>query len=458
MTLRHLVQPYLGTKEFYKKVLLISLPLALQQLLSSAMGIVDTMLVSSIGQVTAVGTAAQIDTMAITVAFGAASGAGIFMTQFYGAHDTHRQRRSFGLGLAMTSLIALLFATAAFFFSGPLLRFYLDDPKVLAYSSQYLSVALFGYLPTILMMTFSFAYRSIHKTHVPLIIGTASMALKIFLSYVLIFGMFGMPVLGVRGAALATVISQTLGLITYIVYSYRSKQPFMGSLGEMFGFKRDFAASILKRSYPLIVNEAFFALGSTLYIRAFGSLGAQAMESYYVGNQIANLFLFMIQGISTANAAILGAELGSGSLERAKKTGNAFISVAVIFSVILSISVLLGASPLVAMFNLSDPVVVTQAILIVRVFALRLSLRLFNVIIFGSLRAGGDSKFLAFLDSGILWLVGLPTAFFLVSVVRIESIALVFLLVQVEQLVRVIVGLKRYFSGAWIRNLTLEVN
>jgi len=457
MSFQKAIQPYLGTREFYKKLLLISLPLAIQQLLSSAMGIVDTMLVAKIGQVTAVGTAAQIDTMAITVAFGAASGAAIFMTQFYGAKDTSRLRKSFGLGLLMTTFIALIFALAAFFFSGPLLRFYINDANVLSSASDYLSVALYGYIPTILMMTFSFAYRSVHKTHIPLMIGTAAMALKIGLSYVFIFGLFCLPVMGVRGAALGTLIAQTLGLLTYIVYSYRSNQLFMGKLKEMFGFTRNFIQVILRRSYPLIFNETMFAIGSTLYIVIFGHLGSQAMESYYVAVQIGNLFLFLIQGISTANAAILGAELGSGDLKRAKQTGNAFISVAVIFSLVLSVSVLLTAQSLVSMFGLDDPFVISQAILIVRVFAVRLSLRLFNVIIFASLRAGGDSKFLAFLDSGILWLVGLPTAFFFVSILHIQSIALVFLLVQVEQLVRVVVGLKRYFAGTWIRNLTLEI-
>ncbi|MGB7595091.1 MAG: MATE family efflux transporter [Erysipelotrichaceae bacterium] len=457
MSFQKAIQPYLGTREFYKKLLLISLPLALQQLLSSAMGIVDTMLVAKIGQVTAVGTAAQIDTMAITVAFGAASGAAIFMTQFYGAKDTSRLRKSFGLGLLMTTFIALVFALAAFFFSGPLLRFYINDANVLSSASDYLSVALYGYIPTILMMTFSFAYRSVHKTHIPLLIGTAAMALKIGLSYLLIFGLFGLPVMGVRGAAFGTLIAQTLGLLTYIVYSYRTNQQFMGKLKEMFGFTRNFIQVILRRSSPLIFNETMFAIGSTLYIVIFGRLGSQAMESYYVAVQIGNLFLFLIQGISTANAAILGAELGSGDLKRAKQTGNAFISVAVIFSLVLSINVLLTAQPLVSMFGLEDPFVISQAILIVRVFAVRLSLRLFNVIIFASLRAGGDSKFLAFLDSGILWLVGLPTAFFFVSILHIQSIALVFLLVQVEQLVRVVVGLKRYFAGTWIRNLTLEI-
>ncbi len=457
MSFQKAIQPYLGTRDFYKKLLLISLPLALQQLLSSAMGIVDTMLVSRIGQVTAVGTAAQIDTMAITVAFGAASGAAIFMTQFYGAKDISRLRKSFGLGLLMSAGIALSFALAAFFLSGPLLRIYINDPQVLSSASDYLSVALFGYLPSILMMTFSFAYRSVHKTHIPLLIGTSSMILKISLSYLFIFGLFGFPIMGVRGAALGTVIAQSLGLLTYIIYSSLTNQQFMGKLSEMFGFTRNFIEVILRRSSPLILNEMLFAIGSTMYIIIFGRLGNQAMESYYVAIQIGNLFLFLIQGISTANAAILGAELGSGDLERAKATGNLFISVAVIVSLILSISVLVTAVPLVALFGLSDPVVISQAILIVRVFSVRLSLRLFNVIIFASLRAGGDSKFLAFLDSGILWLVGLPTAFVLVSVLHIQSIALVFLLVQVEQLVRVVVGLRRYFSGTWIRNLTLEI-
>ncbi len=442
---------------FYKKAGSIAVPLALQSILSSSMGIVDSLMVSWIGMVSAVGTATQLDTLAITVSFGAVSGTGIFCAQFFGAKDYKNLKRSFGLSLVLSFMIGLFFMLISSFFGSQIIKFYLNDSNVIKYGGMYLNILKFSFIPTSVSFAFSYVYRAIHNTKVPLFISIVTMITAIILKYFLIFGTFGFPKLGVEGAAYSTLIAQVLGLVIHIIFAIKTNQPFMGSIKEMFGFDTKFVKSIMKRISPLIFNELMFGFGSTLFIKAFGSLGTNSMEAYYVGSKISDIFFFVVMGISNATAVMVGNTLGSGDIEKAKEDGNYFIGMAAILAVISTISIIVFAAPMVSVFGLKDPVVFSNAVAIVRVFSIRVSLRLFIVIVFASLRAGGDSKVLTFLDSGIMWSVGLPLAFFAVNILKIQEIYLVFLFIQLEQLIRVSLGLIRYKSGKWAVNLTKTV-
>ena len=163
-------------------------------------------------------------------------------------------------------------------------------------------------------------------------------------------------------------------------------------------------------------------------------------------------------GISNATAVMLGVALGSGDVEKAREEGNYFVGMAAILAV-MSIVFIFGCShQLVSIFQLEDSYVVGQAIAIVKVFSLKIALRMFIVIVFSSLRAGGDSKILAILDSGFMWLIGIPLAFISVHLFHIQSIALVFFICQLEQVIRVYFGMKRYNQGNWAINLTTLIS
>ena len=450
----NLLKRYIGPKEFYKKVAIIALPVAIQQFLNSSMGIISTIMVSQIGQVTAVGNAVQLEIVIITICFGAVTGAGIFVAQFFGAENPAKQKQSFGFGVIVCVGIGVIGMIIAHLFGRNILAFFVDDPVVTEMSWKYLRISLFSFIPICVHLMFSFAYRGIQKTFIPMIISSISMFVGVCINYLLIFGNFGFPELGVQGAAIGVVSAQTLAVIIHVVFAKVSKQPFMGSIKEVFKIEKKLAHSITKKTIPFTFNEFLFAMGGILYIRAFGQLGADAMESYYVGNQISNIFFFVVMGIGSACAAVLGASLGKGDMQEARRSGDYFIGMGLIVSLIAAIVILLSAEYLVMIFNLTDADIIRNSVLIVQVFALRLALRMFNVIVFASLRAGGDSKFLALLDSGIMWAIGIPLTFLLVGWFGITSIALVYLIVQVEQLIRMIVGLKRYNSDKWLQNLT----
>lgn len=225
----------------------------------------------------------------------------------------------------------------------------------------------------------------------------------------------------------------------------------------MFCLPWRFVKTILKRIYPLVFNELLFGVGTTLFVKAFGTLGTRSMDAYYVGAKISDMFTALVNGVSTATTAILGATLGAGRIDEAKRQGDYFVGMASILALVSTILIFLSSEALVGMFQMNDPWTQTAAVMIVRVFSLKIALRLFIVIVFSALRAGGDSRMLTILDSGIMWLIGLPLAFISVHSFHLQSIALVFLICQIEQVVRVAAGMLRYSKKGWAVNLTKEV-
>lgn len=454
----NVIKRYIGPIAFYRKASLLAIPLAIQQLVSSCMGIIDSLMVSWIHQVSAVGTAVQIETLCTAVAWGAIAGTGIFSAQFYGAHDQKNLKRTFGLSIILGMGIGLIWLIIAAIFGRQIISFYIQDRAVIENSYQYLMIAMFSYIPLCLGFSFSYIYRSIQNTKVPLIIGIAAMGINIFVNYILIFGHLGCPALGIQGAALGTFIAQSFMLVSHIAYAYLTKQQFIGTFQEMFSLDLNFIRPIMRKIQPLIFNELMFGFGSTLFVKAFGVLGTSSMDAYYVGAKLSDVFNAVVTGISNATAVMLGVSLGSGDVREAREEGNYFVGMAV-FLAVMSIVFIFGFShQLVAIFQLEDTYVVEQAVAIVKVFSLKIALRMFIVIVFSSLRAGGDSKILALLDSGLMWGIGIPLAFISVHLFHIQSIAMVFLVCQIEQIIRVYLGMKRYRKGEWAVNLTALIS
>lgn len=444
---------YIAPWPFCKRAAANAIPLALQTMFTSCMGIIDSLMVSWIDMVSAVGTAAQLDTLSATVAYGAIGGTGVFAAQYFGAKDSKNLKRTFGLSIILAILNGLIFTIIGICFGRHVISFYIKDAAVVANGYSYLKIMAFSFIPASVSYAFSYIYRTINKTKVPLYVGIIAMTTNCIVNYTLIFGKFGFPKLGVMGAGVGTVAAQTLAMVIHIIYAIKTKQPFIGSFKEIFNLDSDFVSMVMERISPLICNELLFGFGSTLFIKAFGTLGKNSLDAFYVGNKINDVFVCVENGISNACAVIIGNTLGEGDIERAKKEGDYFVSIATFLAIVSTVLILTFASPLVAMFNLKDAVVIASATKIVRFFAIKISLRMFILIVFSTLRAGGDSKMLALLDSGLVYTVGLPLAFASVTIFGMTDISSVFLLIQIEQIIRIILGLKRYKSGAWAVNL-----
>ena len=207
---------------------------------------------------------------------------------------------------------------------------------------------------------------------------------------------------------------------------------------------------------PLIVNEALFGLGNSMFVKAYGLLGGSALEIYKIGNTVGSFFYIAVMGMNNAVGLLVGEQLGKKDLEGARQTVRYLFPLSGSLAILVATLITLLAGPMVSLFGLADPAVAAASATMVRLFSLRIACRLFNVIFMSTLRAGGDSFFLMFLDCGVLWLVGVPLAFSGVYLLGIQTIGGLFALIQCEQLVRMGIGFARYKQGKWCRNLTTE--
>lgn len=452
----NLLKKYIAPKQFYQRIAKIAVPLALQQILNMAAGFVDTIMVSQIGGVGAVSIATQLDMIMMNVGFGINSGGGMYAAQFYGAKDYKGLRKIFGLQIIINMINVIIFFSLAQFFGRQILSFYSPDAKLVEVGLSYIGISCFAYAFSSLTNIFGFMYRAIQKTKIPMYVGILVTCINICLNYCLIYGKFGFPEMGVAGAALATVIATICGTLAHIIYAVKTKQPFLGSFKEIFDLTPSFVKPVIKRMIPLICNETFFGFGNSLYVKAYGMISSQALEIYKIGNTVANFFFVFAMGLNNATGLIIGEVLGQHDMEKAKEYSNYFVLLAVIFAVVAGTGVVVFAQPLVALFGLTDGVIAEGAILIVRLFSIRIAFRMFNVIIMSSLRAGGDSLFLMFLDGGVMWSIGLPAAYLSILVFGVTNVALLFIICQIEQVARLFIGLGRYKKGYWLKDLTQE--
>ncbi len=453
------IQKYKWDKDFFKMVCSIAVPIILQQLVETFVGLADSVMVSgysSVG-VSAVQIGSQWESIASLFSFGICSGVGIYTAQFIGSKDYKNLKKSFGTMIILSLAVSIPFILAAFIFPEQICRFFIEDDEVIKNGALYLVITSLSYVFIMISFSYNYTYRCMGKTKVTMYISSVTVLMNCIFNFILIYGKLGFPALGVAGAAFATLFSRACGSLIYFIYSLKTKQPFIGKFHEMFKLEKDFLFPVFRRIAPTVANEAFFGIGQSLYFKAFGMLGAHAITSVAIADRISNLFFMVIWAITSAVQTIVGNQLGRRDFKLAKTYANYFMGLGAVTSVVLGLGMALGAPLFVTVLYPKEPSVVhNAAVAIIMAYSIKICLRLFNSIIFGFLRCGGDTKILAMLDSVILYTLGIPLAFISIGVFHMNIVAAIFI-VQIEQVVRIILAFKRYKSGAWIQNVTLDV-
>lgn len=441
---------------FFKRVLLIGGPIMLQNILLSAAGFFDTIMVGSIHRgVSAVGVASQYVTIMTTIMFGVNAGMSLYLSQFYGANDHKGMKKSFALMLWMNLILTIFFTVTGFFFNEQIIGFYNTDPEIIELGGLYLRIVSIGFAFQSISFAFSLAYRAVQRTQIPLYTAIFSQSVNVLFNYLLIFGIGFFPVLGVVGAAIATVLSQIVATLVYVWHAKKTKQEFYPGFSD-FGesLHPHFFAPTFEKTIILTINELFFGIGMTLYVKIMNDIGTNAYEGFRIAEIIANLFLVAAIGLGSATGALIGQQLGKNDLPAARKMGNTLLVIGVILGLIVGVGSIGISIPIVYLFQNPSAEINSIAIAMVFVFALRIFLRLVIVVLFSTLRAGGQVKTMMMLDAGVMWLVGLPLGWIAFHVWGIQEAALVYLIVQAEGIVRIILGLVYFLKGTWLVNLT----
>ncbi len=280
-----------------------------------------------------------------------------------------------------------------------------------------------------------------------------SIALNIVGNYTLIFGKFGFPALGVRGAAISTAVARLLELLLILFIVYRRNGPTAVKREDLRLIDRPFIASYFHRATPVILNEIFWSTGFVMYTVVFARMGTPILAAYNISDTVGRLMLVFFMGTGNATAVLIGNMIGAGELGRAERTGNTILSLAPLVSAVVGIVVFFIVAPLVPLLFSVSPEVRTLVRQFMRMFAVLIVAKATNMhIIVGILRGGGDTKYALAIDILPLWLIGVPAAFIAGLVLEVPA-PLVYLALNTEEVTRVIIGWRRIRSGVWVNDL-----
>lgn len=441
---------------FFKAMLGIALPIALQNLITSSLNMVDTLMISSLGDasIAAVGLANQVFFFYMLIVFGINSGSSIFISQFWGKEDIKSIRKILGLAISLGSIVGIIFTIAAFFMPEFLMSIFTKDTEVIALGADYLKIVSLSYIITAIGFSYSVAARSIGQARMPMVVSAISFVTNTFFNYLLIFGKYGFPRLGVKGAAYGTLIARIveLGFILYAIYS--DSGVLSASIEELTGWGKDFFMKYIKTTYPVILNEAAWALGNIMYSIAYARIGREAIAAVQIAITVQNIFMVISRGLANAATVMVGNKIGAKEEDLAVEYSKKFLIIATGIGIVLGAILFFTSGTVLKLFRKLTPEVYDIANKTLKVIGIVFFLKMFNgTMIVGVLRGGGDTKFSLLLELGAVWLVGVPMAF-LGALVFKFPVHIVVALVSMDEVVKTIIGLPRLISKKWVKNVT----
>lgn len=456
------IKTFIGDKEFYRKTLLIVVPIIIQNAIINFVNLLDNIMVGQIGtdQMNGVSIVNQLMFVFNLCVFGAVSGAGIFTTQYFGKGDTEGVRNTFRAKILLL-LIVLVASMSIFIFGGDMLimQFLHETDGIgnagatLAAGHSYLEIMLIGIPVFAMAQCYSNTLRDTGETVIPMIGAVISVAINLIFNYILIFGHFGAPALGVDGAAIATVMSRFVELFVVAIWTHMhpDKNPFIVGAYKTLAIPGNLLKQIIYKGAPLALNEAMWALGITMLNQCYSLRGLAVVAALNITATIANLFNVFFISLGDAISIIVGQLLGANKMDEARDTDTKLIALGIMSCLFIGsiMAVLRNAFP--AIYNTEAEVKSLAAILIM-VQAIMMP---FNSIMHSSyftIRTGGQTFITFLFDSCFVWALSVPTAFVLTHYTSLNIIA-VYCSVCAVDLIKVIIGLTLVKKGVWLRNI-----
>ena len=455
---------YFGDRNFYRKVLTVAIPIMIQQGITNFVNMLDNIMVGRLGTDPMSGVAILNQLMFIfnLCIFGGLSGIGIFTAQFYGKNDTEGVRYTFRMQVILSFLLAALGTMVFLLFGDRLISYYLTEDggggniqATFSYAKDYLAVMYIGMLPFALSQTYSTTLRNTGETVVPMKAGLIAVAVNLTGNYILIYGKFGAPALGVAGAAAATVLSRFVELIYVAGWTHRNtgrNRFIVGAWRRLFEVPGALARRITVKALPLLVNETLWAGGMAMLTQCYSVRGLSAVAAHNISQTFNNVFNVSFIAMGNAIAIILGQILGAGDIKRAKEESVKLT----VFSVLICMGV--GACLFIAggffpkVYNTSDEIRGIASGLI-RISAVCMPIYAYTNASYFTLRSGGKTGITFLFDSCYMWVVTVPAAFVLAHFTGL-SLLVMYFLIQMLDLIKCVSGYLLMKSGIWAQDLT----
>ena len=456
---------YIGDRAFYKRVLLIAVPIIIQNGITNFVSMLDNIMVGQVGTVPMSGVSIVNGLLFVfnLCIFGASSGAGIFTAQFHGSQDEDGVRYTFRFKL-LTSFLLSALGVSIFLIGGRgLIGLYLQGEgdaqtaaDAMAYGLRYMHVMLWGFLPFALTNAYSSTLRETGETLVPMIAGVCAVLVNLILNYILIFGHFGAPAMGVEGAALATVISRflELAIVAGWTHLHKERHPFIRGAFRSLYIPGKLFKSVVIKGMPLLVNEFLWSTGVAILNQCYSTCGLDVVPAMNIASTINNLASVAFLSLGNSVGIIMGQMLGSGKSEPEVRDSNRKLMVVAVGSGLLFGAIMAAfAVPFPGIYNTTDEVR-HLATLLILVCAMAMPVHSFNNATYFTLRSGGQAFVTFLFDSCYMWVVCVPLAFCLSRFTNLPIMPL-YLLCQLTDMAKIILGSIMLKQGKWIQNLTV---
>lgn len=438
----------------YGKLAKIAIPISIQGVVSATLGLVDNLMVGSLGEaeLAAVGIATQLFHIHYMLLFGFISGTATFMAQFYGTKDFQNIKKVLGFAITVAAFAGIIFFILGFGCTDAVLRIYANDPAIIALARPYVKICSFTFFSLAVSVPVEMAFKATQQTKVPMLISIVVFSSNVCLNYILIFGKFGAPALGVAGAAVGTAVARCLEVMIAVIFVMRKSNCFHGAIKAYFGWNKDMVIRMLKNSAPTTLNEFLWQLGQSMYVAAFSRIGTTAYAAFQAAAAINSIFSYAAFSVGDATLILVGEKLGEGKKDETYVLAKKLLKIGTGFGVLVGLLLIICAKPLVGLFNLTS-LGKTYCFRILLVNGLCMGLSLYNGInITGTLRGGGDTKFAMIAESSCVWCVAVPLAFISALVLNLP-IYLAVLVVRIEDVVKLFILTKRFLSKKWMNNV-----
>ncbi|OGN93752.1 MAG: hypothetical protein A2Z71_06715 [Chloroflexi bacterium RBG_13_50_21] len=449
---------FFSDRDYYQRLYKIALPIALQQFIMASLNMVGVVMIGQLGAVpvAAVGLANQIFFLLNLMLFGIYSGCAIFTAQLWGVGDILNIRKVLGLALTLGLCAGTLFLIVAEVFPAGALGIYTKDPAVIALGGDYLRIIGVSFILYAISFCYSAVLRSTGNVQTPLIVTITALSVNTILSYGLIFGKLGLPMMGVHGAAIAVLISRAVECGLLLLLTYRSDSPVAAKFRELFSYNLAFAVRVLKPVLPVVANEILWSMGISAYSVVYARISTDAIAAMNIVGSIDQIALVLFNGIGHACAILVGNRIGAGDEKQAFRYAARSEALGMLGAVGIGSLILVSSNSILSLYNVS-PIVIDYAHHVLTILGLLLWLRASNMILFiGIFRSGGDTRFALVLDGVIIWVVGVPLAFTGAFLLHLP-VYWVYLLVMSEEITKWVLGVYRFFSRKWIHNLAKTV-
>ncbi len=456
---------YIGDRAFYRRVLAVAVPIIVQNGITNFVSLLDNIMVGQVGTNPMSGVSIVNGLMFVfnLCVFGASSGAGIFTAQFHGSKDTEGVRHTFRFKVLICILISLVGIGLFLLGDELLIGLYLTGEgdaataqAVLEQGLKYLQVMLWGFLPFALTNAYASTLKECGNTFVPMAAGITAVLVNLCGNYILIFGHFGAPAMGVEGAALATVISRyvELAIVAGWTHFNKAKNPFIVGAYRSFYLPGRLLRSIILKGMPLLLNEALWSSGMAIMNQCYSTCGLDVVPAMNISTTIFSLTSVVFLSMGNAVGIIMGQMLGAGHSEAEVRDSNRRLLAASVASGVVFGGLLASISGLFPLLYNTTQEVRQLATMLMCVNAMLMPFISYTNATYFTLRSGGQTMVTFLFDSCFVWTVCVPLAYCLSRFTDLPIVPL-FAICQGTDLIKCVIGAYMIRQGKWIQNLTV---